>query len=244
VYHEDREETRATKRLFPERIVVKHAPVERRHGARPPPDRSLREVPGAPKLTERIVDMADAAALEQHTASLAPGHNAAFCTMGIGQPSRAPKEEFWRVDVELAGAFARGCGRRRRRTSRCVLGRRERGVAHLLPEGERARRGRVHGARLSARQPLQAELLVTREIRYEIKGRITQAVFPGSRRCCRRRSTRSPSTISAARCASTPSAPQIAPSKFSSTGSSRRCWLDVAFSELRSKRSRSLPVPL
>src|SRR4051812_8613774 len=45
------------------------------------------------RLSEHVVDMADTAALEQQTAALARDHDAAFCTMGIGQPRRASKDE-------------------------------------------------------------------------------------------------------------------------------------------------------
>ena len=42
------------------------------------------------------------------TVDVAKGCDAAFCTLGLGQPRKAPKEEFWQVDVEWAGAFAAG----------------------------------------------------------------------------------------------------------------------------------------
>jgi uncharacterized protein YbjT (DUF2867 family) len=134
---------------------------------------------GRAKLTEHIVEMGEAAKLEQHTASLAPDHDAAFCTMGIGQPSRAPKEEFWRVDVELAGAFARGC-----RTAAIPhisllssVGADAGSRTYYLKVKGRAERAvtELDFPRVSIFQP---SLLVTREIRYGLQDQITQAVFP------------------------------------------------------------------
>src|SRR5437870_2142860 len=58
------------------------------------------------KLDVRVIDLDH---LEGEAASAATGCDAAFNTMGVGQPRKTPKEEVWRVDVEYAGAFARGC---------------------------------------------------------------------------------------------------------------------------------------
>lgn len=33
----------------------------------------------------------------------------AFCTLGVGQPSKVSKEELHRVDVEYSSAFAQAC---------------------------------------------------------------------------------------------------------------------------------------
>ncbi len=63
-------------------------------------------VAGAGKLTQRVVDLDR---LEVEAWEPAGGCEAAFCTMGVGQPKKVSREEFWRVDVEYAGAFARGC---------------------------------------------------------------------------------------------------------------------------------------
>jgi uncharacterized protein YbjT (DUF2867 family) len=46
--------------------------------------------------------------LESAAASSGARHTTAFCTMGIGQPRKVAAEDFWRVDVTYAGAFARG----------------------------------------------------------------------------------------------------------------------------------------
>src|SRR2546428_12662673 len=61
----------------------------------------------SPKLAVHVVDLER---LEAATREMAAGCEAGVCTLGLGQPSRASVEEFWRVDVEYAGAFARGAG--------------------------------------------------------------------------------------------------------------------------------------
>jgi uncharacterized protein YbjT (DUF2867 family) len=131
------------------------------------------------RLTEHVVNMADTGALERQTAALARDHDAAFCTMGIGQPRRASKDEVWRVDVELAGAFARGC-----RTA---------GVPHisLLSSVGADADSRTYYVRVKGRAEraftdlsfprtslFRPSLLVTRQLRYGLQDRITQAVVP------------------------------------------------------------------
>ena len=130
----------------------------------------------SPKLAAHVVDLAQ---LEAATRELAAGCDAAFCTLGLGQPSRASFEEFWRVDVEYAGAFARGAA--------------QAGAQHITllssvgaDPASRTRYLRVKG---SAEQMMERSgiprvslfrpsLLVTREIRYGLKDRVTQALFP------------------------------------------------------------------
>jgi uncharacterized protein YbjT (DUF2867 family) len=70
------------------------------------PTESFRDVPGAEKLTAHVVEMSR---LEAEAAGAARGASAAFCTMGLGQPRKVAREEFWAVDVELSTAFARAC---------------------------------------------------------------------------------------------------------------------------------------
>lgn len=131
---------------------------------------------GRDKLTVEQVDYED---LERETARLAEGTDVAFCTVGIGQPRKADPALFRKVDVEYAGAFARGC----------AAG----GVRHIsllssvgTKEGSRNRYIRVKAdaeravteagcARTSLFRP---SVLVTDEIRYGLQDRITQAVFP------------------------------------------------------------------
>lgn len=59
-----------------------------------------------PKVIQRMMDLDQ---LERDTLVAAAGCDRGFCTLGIGQPSKAPRDELWRVDVEYAAAFARGC---------------------------------------------------------------------------------------------------------------------------------------
>ena len=130
----------------------------------------------SPKLAVHVVDLER---LETATRELADGCAVAFCTLGLGQPSRASFEEFWRVDVEYAGTFARGAA--------------QAGAQHITllssvgaNAASRTRYLRVKG---SAEQMMERSgiprvslfrpsLLVTREIRYGLQDRVTQALFP------------------------------------------------------------------
>ena len=134
------------------------------------------EVPGRDKLALEVVDLDD---LERMTAALAAGCDAAFNTMGIGQPRKVPFAEFYKVDVEYAGAFARGAARA--------------GVRHisLLSSvgADYASRNRYLRTKGDAEQVTSAagiartsvfrpSLLVTRQVRYGMQDRVTQALFP------------------------------------------------------------------
>ncbi len=134
------------------------------------------KTPGWEKLRVEVIDFAN---LDRRTAELAAGHDAAFCTMGIGQPRKVTPEEFWRVDVEYAGAFARGA--------------RAAGVHHLsllsafgADERARVRYSRVKGAAeatvlgagIARTSIFRPSLLVTREIRYGLQDRLSQALVP------------------------------------------------------------------
>jgi uncharacterized protein YbjT (DUF2867 family) len=128
------------------------------------------------KLTVHVVDLAQ---LEAATRERTAGCDAAFCTLGLGQPSRASFEEFWRVDVEYAGAFARGAA--------------QAGAQHITllssvgaNAASRTRYLRVKG---SAEQMMERSgiprvslfrpsMLVTRTIRYGLQDRVMQALFP------------------------------------------------------------------
>jgi len=54
-----------------------------------------------------IVDVFTPASYEKYLA----GHDTAFCTMGMGQPSKGTKEEFYRVDVTAPSEFGKECKR-------------------------------------------------------------------------------------------------------------------------------------
>jgi uncharacterized protein YbjT (DUF2867 family) len=63
------------------------------------------EVPSKAKVTQQVVDLND----PRSYASLIAGHTAAICTLGVGEPSKTPREEFTRVDHDLPLAFAKAC---------------------------------------------------------------------------------------------------------------------------------------
>jgi uncharacterized protein YbjT (DUF2867 family) len=56
-------------------------------------------------ITQHIVDVMNPASYRSHL----PGHDAAVCTLGMGQPSKFSKEEFVRVDKDAVLAFASAC---------------------------------------------------------------------------------------------------------------------------------------
>lgn len=67
--------------------------------------RSLADAPASPKLTQHVVDLEDAAGY----APLLAGHDAAICTLGVGQPTKVPREALWKIDVDYVMAFATAC---------------------------------------------------------------------------------------------------------------------------------------
>jgi uncharacterized protein YbjT (DUF2867 family) len=128
------------------------------------------------RLTQHVVEMDR---LEAAVPALAAGCEAAFCTMGIGQPTKVPKEELWRVDVEYSSAFGRAC--------------RQAGVRHfsLLAAADADSKSRLYYLRVKGVIEERIEsmnfqrasffrpsLLQTKEIRYGLKDRILQTGFP------------------------------------------------------------------
>ena len=77
------------------------------------PTRQFADAPGASKLSEHEMDLAhlegDVAGELALRRDAHRGTLAAFCTLGVGEPSRVSRAELRRVDVGIAGAFARGC---------------------------------------------------------------------------------------------------------------------------------------
>lgn len=131
---------------------------------------------GWEKLRLEVVDFAD---IERATATLAAGCGAAFCTLGIGQPRKVPHDEFRRVDVDYAGAFARGA-----RTA---------GVRHITllssvgaDAASRNRYLRVKGdaeaavvaAGIARTSLFRPSLLVTRQLRYGLQDWLSQTFVP------------------------------------------------------------------
>jgi uncharacterized protein YbjT (DUF2867 family) len=133
-------------------------------------------LPNRSKLTVQVIDYGR---IEEITQAAAAGSAVAFCTMGIGQPRKVSQEEFWRVDVEYAGAFARGAARA--------------GVRHIsllsaIGANAASRNRYIRTKGMAERAVIEAgvprtsifrpSLLVTTEIRYGLQDRVTQAVFP------------------------------------------------------------------
>ena len=131
---------------------------------------------GWEKLRVEVVDFED---LEGATAQLAAGSDAAFCTMGIGQPRKVAFAEFHRVDVEYAGAFARGAraaGARRITLLSSVGADAHSRTRYLRVKGEAEAAVSAPGfERVSLFRP---SLLVTQQIRYGLQDRLTQAIVP------------------------------------------------------------------
>lgn len=126
-----------------------------------------------PKIIPRVVDF------ERYLSSLSFNSEVAFCTMGVGEPSKVSKEQLWKVDVEFALAFARCCHAS--------------GVKHIslltaagADPKSRSHYFKVKGAveegftalgfpRTSFFRP---SVLLTPKARYGLKDRVLQSVFP------------------------------------------------------------------
>ena len=67
-----------------------------------------RKVDALQALSKLVAHVVPFEALEARTAELGAGCDVAFCTMGVGQPRKMPFAEVRKVDVDYAGAFARG----------------------------------------------------------------------------------------------------------------------------------------
>ncbi|HMW05095.1 MAG TPA: hypothetical protein PK079_23285 [Leptospiraceae bacterium] len=61
--------------------------------------------PNFSKCKQEIIDF------ENFTipSDLLSGIDSAYCTLGIGQPSKVSKEEFWKIDVEYVSRYAKLC---------------------------------------------------------------------------------------------------------------------------------------
>jgi len=130
----------------------------------------------SPKLRTEVADFAS---LESATERLAASCDQAFCTVGVGQPRKVSREEFWRVDVEYAGAFARGAR---------AAGARHISLLSAVGTNAASRnfyvrvKGAAEEAVAKAGVPrtslFRPSLLVTDQLRYGLQDRVTQAVFP------------------------------------------------------------------
>ena len=107
------------------------------------------------------------------------GAAAAFCTLGVGEPSTVSRAELQRVDVGIAGAFARGC--RMAQVPHFSLltavgANRTSPLHYLRVKGEiESLVGSLEFGRASFFRP---SLLVTRTLRYGFKDRVSQTIFP------------------------------------------------------------------
>jgi len=136
---------------------------------------------GLPSSSKLALHVVQYQALQERTAELASGCEVAFCTMGVGQPRKVAFDEFWKVDVEYAGGFARGAAAAgvRHISLLSSVGAnlssrnpylRVKGVAEQIVE-----RAGIGIARTSLFRP---SLLVTPAIRYGLQDRLTQRLFP------------------------------------------------------------------
>jgi uncharacterized protein YbjT (DUF2867 family) len=133
-------------------------------------------VAGLEKLKFRVVDLDQ---LERETAEAGRGCDAVFCTMGVGQPRKMPRDEVWKVDVEYAAAFARGARAAGARHI-SLLSSAGADIAsrtfYLRLKG--AAEAGVGAAGIPRTSLFRPSLLVTPEIRYGFQDRITQFLFP------------------------------------------------------------------
>ncbi len=133
-------------------------------------------LPGRTKLRVEVIDLGD---LEGAAARLAAGCEVAFNTMGIGQPRKVPYQEFRRVDVDYAGAFARGAARAGARhisLLSAVGADKTSRNRYVRTKGEAEQA--VIDAGIARTSLFRPSVLVTKDIRYGLQDRLTQAVFP------------------------------------------------------------------
>lgn len=134
----------------------------------------------AAKLVQRVVDLdGPGGVLEGATREAAAGCDVAFCTLGIGQPSKVSEAEFRKVDLGYARAFAAGA--------------RAAGVRHfslLTSVGANARsrvrylrvKGEVEEAIKALAFPrtslFRPSVLITPAARYGLQDHVLRVVFP------------------------------------------------------------------
>lgn len=127
------------------------------------------------RLERHVCDVLDAGQYERFL----PGHGVAFCTLGIGEPSKVSPEEFRRVDLEGAAAFAAAC-RRQGVTHFSLLtavGANPRSrVRYVRIKGEIE--GRVRGEGFARASFFRPSMLVTPTNRYGFTQGVALAVFP------------------------------------------------------------------
>ena len=130
----------------------------------------------SPKFRQYVVDMEN---LERDAVEPALGCDVAFCTMGIGQPSKVSPEELWKVDVEQASAFARVCrtvGVRQFSILTAVGGNSKSKLHYLRVKGEIE--GRLQSLGFPRVSFFRPSLLQTKTIRYGFQDSVVQRIFP------------------------------------------------------------------
>jgi uncharacterized protein YbjT (DUF2867 family) len=105
--------------------------------------------------------------------------DAAFCTMGVGQPRKVGRKEFWKVDVEYASAFARACkiaGVRHFTLLSSVGANANSSNNYLHVKG--VVEERIQQLRFERASFFRPSLLLTKKIRYGVQDFLTQAIYP------------------------------------------------------------------
>jgi len=133
--------------------------------------------PNSHKLKEVIVNLDDLENAENKKAI--EGCKIAFCTMGLGQPSKHSKDEFYKVDVVYATAFAKLCysaGVKHISLLTSYMADKNSKLDYTRWKGEVEQNYIDLGFdRVSCFQP---SLLVTKDIRYGFQDRVVQFAFP------------------------------------------------------------------
>jgi len=131
---------------------------------------------GREKLKLRVVDLDQ---LERETVEAARGCDAAFCTMGVGQPRKLAREEVLKVDVQYPAAFARGARAAGvRHISLLSSAGADAGARNFYLRLKGSAEAGISEAGLPRTSLFRPSLLVTREIRYGLQDRLTQSLFP------------------------------------------------------------------
>jgi uncharacterized protein YbjT (DUF2867 family) len=128
------------------------------------------------KLRVHVIDLRE---LEASTALHASGCDVAFCTLGVGQPWGMPLDALWRVDVEYAGAFARGAaagGVRHISLLSSLWANPRAPIQYFRVKG--AAEDAVVRAGVSRTSLFRPSLLATDDIRYGLQDRLAQTFFP------------------------------------------------------------------
>lgn len=127
------------------------------------------------KFRQEIVDFNNLA----NNQNLFQGIDSAFCTLGVGEPSKVSKEEFWKVDVEYATSFARLCaesGVKYFSLLSAVDANHDSKMYYLKAKG--ILQERIINIGFKGVFLFQPSLLVTDKDRYGILQKITQITFP------------------------------------------------------------------